>query len=342
MRGRLSLIAAAMAVACSLGAQAAGAPERAREPDLVIYTYDSFVSEWGPAGQVVPPFEAEHGVTVKIVSVGDAGQVLNRLILEKGAPRADVAIGLDNNMLARARAEGVLEPYRPPAAGSLPPEAVFDPTFHLTPYDYGYFAFIVDTQALTDPPDSLEELTDPRFREKIILQDPRTSSPGLGFLLWTVAVYGDGYVDYWKRLAPNILTITEGWDAAYGMFTAGEAPLVLSYTTSPAYHAEHENTTRYQALVFPEGNYLQVEGIGVVRGTGAPALARAFVDYALSKTFQDAIPLTNWMYPVSPAARIPDSFRHAPKPSTTLNLDADLVAGGQERWIAGWLRAVGR
>lgn len=314
----------------------------AAEPDLVIYAYDSFVSEWGPAPKVIPAFEARHGVRVQIVSAGDAGQVLSRAILEKGSPRADVLIGLDNNLLARALDAGVLEPYTPAGAERLQPQAVFDPTFHLTPYDYGYFAFVVDTQKLADPPRSLEDLTDARFRRKILLEDPRTSSPGLGFLLWTIAAYGDRWLDYWKRLSPNILTIAEGWDAAYGMFTAGEAPLVLSYTTSPAYHVEAEKTTRYQAAVFAEGHYAQVEGLGVVRGARHAELARRFVDFALTEAFQKEIPLTNWMYPVVPATPLPQSYTHAPKPPRTLALDATTIAANQERWLSAWARQMTR
>jgi thiamine transport system substrate-binding protein len=341
MSTRFFLLVAALAAASGV-AQAASVPEREKEADLVIYTYDSFVAEWGPGPKVIPAFEARHGVRVEIVSAGDAGQVLSRAILEKDSPRADVLIGLDNNMLARALEAGVLQPYRPAAADRLPREAAFDPSFHLTPYDYGYFSFVVDTQKLSDPPRSLEDLTDPRFRRKILLEDPRTSSPGLGFLLWTIAAYGDRWLDYWQRLSPNILTIAEGWDAAYGMFTAGEAPLVLSYTTSPAYHAEYEKTTRYQAALFPEGHYAQVEGLGITRGARHLELARRFVDFALSDEFQREIPLTNWMYPVIPATRLPDSYRHAPQPPRFLALDAAAIAANQERWLTAWARQMSR
>ncbi len=341
MNWRTPLLIAAFAAAAGI-LSASPNPERDKDPDLVIYTYDSFVAEWGPAPKVIPQFEAKYGVRVQTVSAGDAGQVLSRLILEKDSPRADVVVGLDNNLLARAADAGVLQPYRPAGADKLPPEAVFDPGFRLTPFDYGYFAFVIDTQKLADPPRSLEDLTDPRFRKKIILEDPRTSSPGLGFLLWTVAAYGDRWLDYWQRLSPNILTIAEGWDAAYGMFTSGEAPLVLSYTTSPAYHVENEKTTRYQAAMFPEGHYAQIEGLGVVAGAKHADLARKFVDFALSEAFQKAIPLTNWMYPVIPTTALPDSYRYAPKPQRPLSLDAKTVADNEQRWLAAWARQMGK
>jgi thiamine transport system substrate-binding protein len=323
-------------------AWAAAAPAAEQEAELVIYAYDSFVAEWGPAPQVIPKFEEKHGVKVSVISVGDAGQVLNRAIIEKDDPQADIVVGIDNNMLARALEEDVLQPYRSPNLDRIPERLVFDPSHSVTPFDYGYFAFVYDSQVLEDPPASLEELADPRFRQKVIVEDPRTSSPGLGFLLWTVAVYGEGYLDYWRRLQPNLLTITDGWDTAYGMFTSGEAPLVLSYTTSPAYHVEYEQTERYRALLFAEGNYLQIEGMGIVKGAPHPGLARKFIDFILSEDFQEDIPLTNWMYPVNPGVQLPESFRFAPQPETSLQLPAEEIRRSQERWITDWVRLVSR
>jgi thiamine transport system substrate-binding protein len=318
-----------------------GAPA-AEEQELVIYAYDSFVAEWGPAPKVIPIFEQKYGVKVTVLSVGDAGQVLNRAILEKEDPQADILVGIDNNLLARALEEEVLQPYRSPQLGVVPERLRFDASSSVTPFDYGYFAFVYDSEKLSDPPASLEELTAPRFRKKVIVEDPRTSSPGLGLLLWTVAVYGEGYLDYWSRLKPNLLTITDGWDSAYGLFTSGEAPLVLSYTTSPAYHVEVENTERYRALIFGEGNYLQIEGMGIVRGARHPELARKFIDFTLSPEFQAEIPLTNWMYPVNPAVKTPDSFRFAPQPQRPLSLDAAEIRRNQERWISEWVKLVSR
>lgn len=329
-----------LGLAATLGLHAAPAAEQ--ESSLLIYAYDSFVAEWGPAVRVMPKFEARHGVRVQVLSVGDAGQVLNRAILEKARPQADILVGIDNNLLGRAREEGVLEPYRSANLGRVPEYLRLGEEGTVTPFDYGYFAFVYDSQALSDPPRSLEDLTHPRLRGKIIVEDPRTSSPGLGLLLWTVAVYGEGYLDYWKRLSPNLLTVTEGWDTAYGMFTSGEAPLVLSYTTSPAYHLEYEGSERYRALIFPEGHYLQVEGMGLVRGAPHPKLARAFLDFVLTEEFQGEIPLTNWMYPVDPQVGTPDSFRLAPLPDRTLNLPAEQIRRSQERWIDAWLKVVSR
>ncbi len=334
-------------IICTLGVLLSGALlfvaplfTPAQGADLTIYAYDSFVSEWGPAGKVIPKFEKKYGVNVQVISVGDAGQVLNRAILEKNRPRADIILGIDNNLLAKTLEADLLAPYASPNLSLIPKELVFDSTHHVTPFDHGHFAIVYDSVRLKNPPRSLEELTKSSYRKKLILQDPRTSSPGLGFLLWTIAVYGENYVEYWKRLFPNVLTITEGWDTAYGLFTSGEAPMVLSYTTSPAYHVEYEGTTRYRALVFKEGNYRQIEGMGILENTKNMRLARRFIDYILTEDFQQEIPLTNWMFPVNPSVMLPDSFSYAPRPEKSLSLDTYEIRKNENRWIDGWLGVV--
>jgi thiamine transport system substrate-binding protein len=332
------------AVLGALAAPLSAAPkaEKDEADALVIYAYDSFASEWGPAGKVIPRFEAQAGVKVTVISAGDAGQVLSRAILEKADPRADLIVGIDNNLLQRALEEKVLEPYRSPNLRLAPGELQFDPSHSVTPMDYGYFAVVYDSQKLPDPPASLEDLASRRFRGKLILQDPRTSSPGLGFLLWTIAVYGGQWQEYWRRLQPSILTVADGWDAAYGMFISGEAPLVLSYTTSPAYHLENEKTERYRSALFPEGHYLQVEGVGLLKGAKHPALARAFIDFLLTDAFQSELALTNWMYPVNPAVRLPDSFRLAPRPAKSLSLPAAQIRDNLDDWLSQWARLMSR
>jgi thiamine transport system substrate-binding protein len=312
----------------------------AEDADLVIYTYDSFLAEWGPGPKIIPKFEKKYNVKVQMISAGDAGQVLNRAILEKKKPQADILLGIDNNLLSKALDEDVVVPYKAKNLNMIPEKLIFDKTHHFTPFDYGYFAIVYDTKKITDPPKSLEDLTKPQFKSKLILEDPRTSSPGLGFLLWTIAVYGEHYLDYWKRLQPSILTITEGWDSAYGLFTSGEAPMVLSYTTSPAYHVEYEKTTRYRAAIFKEGNYLQIEGMGIVKGAKHLDLARKFIDFIITDDFQSEIPLTNWMYPVNPNVRTPDSFKYAPKPEKSLSLDPVEIKKNQDKWIKQWLEII--
>ncbi len=294
---------------------------------LVIYAYDSFASEWGLGPLVLPAFEEATGIKVELVAAGDAGQALAKAIAEKSKPRADIILGIDNHLMAKALAAELLEAYKPKAAAAIPAGLVLDGQWRLTPYDWGSFAIIWDSETLAEPPASLEELTRPEYARSLILMDPRTSSPGYGFLAWTKAVYGDSLADYWKRLKPSILTMSPGWDTGYGLFTAGEAPLVLSYTTSPAYHAEYETAGRYRALIFPEGHPIQIEGVGIVKGSKHREAARAFIDFVLSATFQEAVPLGNWMYPIIEDTPLPASFGYAPKPGKDLRVEASSLEG---------------
>lgn len=299
------------------GAREDSAPGRARE--LVVYAYDSFTAEWGPGPELARRFEAGTGYRVTLISCGDAAQVLSRAALERNSPSADVLVGLDNNLAEAARRQGVLDTYKPAGADRIvPPELRLDSDWLLTPYDWGYFAMIFDTASGLKPPESLEDLTRPEYSKKIILMDPRTSTPGVGFLAWTMAVYGEGYREYWTRLKGNILTMAPGWDSGYGLFTSGEAPLVISYTTSPAYHLEFEGSERYRALIFDQGHPMQIEGLGLVKGAKNPEAARAFIDFMLSDEAQSVLPLTQWMYPVSRTVSLPESYRAAPRAGKTL------------------------
>jgi thiamine transport system substrate-binding protein len=309
-----------------LAALLAGCAKPANDA-LVIYAYDSFASEWGLGPLVLPAFEEATGIKVELVAAGDAGQVLAKVIEEKSKPKADIILGIDNHLLPKALAADVLESYKPKDAAKIPASLVLDGQWRLTPFDWGSFAIIWDSEKLANPPGSLEELAKDEYARALILMDPRTSSPGYGFLAWTKAVYGDGLADYWKRLKPSILTMSPGWDTGYGLFTAGEAPLVLSYTTSPAYHAEYETAGRYRALIFPEGHPIQIEGAGIVKGSPRRAAARAFIDFVLSEAFQEAVPLGNWMYPVIEDTPLPASFDFAPKPGKDLRVEAASLEG---------------
>lgn len=291
------------------------------EPALVVYTYDSFVSEWGAAPILGPLFEKATGIKVEFVQKGDGGQLLSALVLERKEPRADLVIGLDNSLAPKALAEDILEPYAAKALAGIPEELRFDPSNRLLPFDYGHFAVIWDSEKLAVPPKSLEELASPAYAKKLILMDPRTSTPGLGFLAWTKAVYGSAWKDYWERLRPNVLAMTPGWDTGYGLFTAGEAPLVLSYATSPAYHKEYDKTERYRALPFAEGHPTQIEAAGLVKGARHKKNAQAFLEFLLSPECQAELPLTQWMLPVNPQAKLPKSFSLALRPERSLSLD---------------------
>lgn len=313
---------------CVASIYATGAKERAQN-EVVVYAYDSFVAEWGAAPEIAKLFEAETGYRVNFVSCGDAAQVLSRAMIEKKAPKADVLLGIDNQLFYKAKDADILQAYKPAGADLLVPKnLLFDGSWLLTPYDWSHFALIWNSTMGVPAPTCLEDLTKDIYRKKIILMDPRTSTPGLGFVSWVAEVYGDKAEDFWKRLKPNILTLAPGWDAGYGLFSAGEAPLVISYTTSPAYHVEYDGTEQFKALIFAEGHPMQVEGAGIVKNAPNLAGAQAFMDFLITKTAQSALPLTQWMYPVNEGVTLPDCYRAAPKaqksfaPKTARELDA--------------------
>ncbi len=314
-----------------------------QEPEVVtVYAYDSFVSEWGPGPVIAEGFTKATGIEVNLVAAGDSGQVLQRAILEKAAPKADVLVGVDNNLLYKALSENVFSAYGSPELGNIDGELLFDGTNHVLPFDYGFFSIIYNTEVISDPPTSLEDLTDPKYEDKLIIMDPRTSSPGLGFLLWTIAEYGDDTAAYWERLKPSLLTVTDGWDTGYGLFTSGEAPMVLSYTTSPAYHVEYEETERYQAAIFPAGHYLQIEGVSLVNGAPNEDGAKQFIDYMLSAEAQDMIPLTNWMYPTHSGITLPASYDFAPMPPSMLTLESGQITAELDSWLEDWTKLMSR
>ena len=311
--------------------------------ELVVYTYDSFVS-WGPAQAIKERFEAMFpDVRLTWVAVGDSSEMLARLIAELrlGATQADVFLGLADVELPRALANEVFLPYDPakiPNLADVPPELLLDPTGHVLPYDHGYVTFVYDSESLPLElvPKSLDDLLRSELRGKIIITDPRTSSPGLSFLLWTIAHYGEGWLDYWRRLIPNLLTITKGWSEAYDLFLAGEAPIVLSYSTDTAYSYIEHGSLRYRVIT-PDGEaYRQVEGMGIVRTTKEPELAHAFLNLVLSPEIQELIPTTQWMFPVNARAKLPAGYEYAVIPEKPVSLDPELVGAKLEEWLDLW------
>ncbi|WP_157018358.1 thiamine ABC transporter substrate binding subunit [Mesorhizobium xinjiangense] len=308
---------------------------------LTVYTYESFTAEWGPGPQVEKAFEAECGCDLEFVAVADGVALLNRVRLEGEATKADIVLGLDTNLTTAAKATGLFAEHNIDTAAITVPGGWSDDVF--VPYDYGYFAVIYDTQQMTTPPGSLKELVEGDAGQKIVIQDPRTSTPGLGLLLWMKAVYGDKAGEAWAELSDRILTVTPGWSEAYGLFTSGEAPMVLSYTTSPAYHMIAEDTERYQAAGFSEGHYLQIELAGLTtRGTENP-LARQFLAFMTGPAFQDVIPETNWMFPAGKTSEPLDpAFSKLVKPQETLLIDAETVEANRQAWVDEWLSAMSR
>lgn len=309
------------------------------KPVLTVYTYDSFAADWGPGPAVKKAFEADCGCELKLVALEDGVSLLNRLRMEGKNSKADVVLGLDNNLLEAATKTGLFAKSGIPADAVKVPGGWKNDVF--VPFDYGWFAFVYDKNKLKNPPKSLKELVESDEKWRVIYQDPRTSTPGLGLLLWMQKVYGDDAPQAWQKLAAKTVTVTKGWSEAYGLFLKGESDLVLSYTTSPAYHIIEEKKANYAAASFSEGHYLQVEVAGRLAGSKQPELADKFLKFMLTPAFQSAIPTGNWMYPVSDVT-LPEGFSTLPKPQTTLEYSAAEVAAQRAGWISEWQRAVSR
>lgn len=312
-------------------------PAAARET-LTVYTYDSFAAEWGPGPKVKEAFEKQCNCTLEWVAPGDGVALLNRLKLEGANTKADVVLGLDTNLTAEARKTGLFGKHGIDVGKARTPVPWTDDYF--MPFDYGHFAVVYDTEVMKEPPKSLDELVNGDPSAKIVLQDPRSSTPGLGFLLWMKSVYGDKAAEAWKKLQPRILTVTPGWSEAYALFTKGEAPMVLSYTTSPAYHAIAENSERYKAAAFAEGHYLQVEVAGLIEASPRKELAKSFLAFMMGPGFQDQIPTNNWMFPAGEtSAPLPPAFDALVKPAKTLLFSPEEVEQNRRAWIDEWLNA---
>ena len=312
----------------------AGSAVAQDKPVLTVYTYDSFVSDWGPGPQIEAAFEAICACDLRFVGAGDGAALLARVRLEGARTRADVVLGLDTNLTAAAAATGIFTAHgMDPVAFDLP-VAWDDPMF--VPYDWGYFAFVYDKELVSNPPDSMAALAASDL--KIVIQDPRSSTPGLGLLLWIKAAHGDEAADIWRALSDNILTVTKGWTEAYGLFLEGEADMVLSYTTSPAYHLIAEQDGSKAAARFVEGHYLQIEVAAKVAASDQPELADQFLRFMVSDAFQSVIPTTNWMYPaVTPKAGLPDGFDTLITPAAALIYSAQDAVGARDEALAEWL-----
>ncbi|MES2665785.1 MAG: thiamine ABC transporter substrate binding subunit [Pseudomonadota bacterium] len=309
----------------------------AETPVLTVLTYDSFVSEWGPGPAIEKAFEATCACDLQFVGAGDGAALLARIQLEGPSSDADVVLGLDTNLTAAATATGLFAPHGITAKTDLP--VPFDDANFL-PFDWGWFAFVYDNTKLTTPPTSFTDLAASDL--KIVIQDPRSSTPGLGLLMWVKAAYGDKAPQIWADLADNIVTVTPGWSEAYGLFLEGEADMALSYTTSPAYHLIAEQDATKSAAPFSEGHYMQVEVAGKLAATDQPALADAFLAFMQTDGFQAVIPTTNWMYPaVTPAAGLPEGFESL-RPATSLLLSATEAQAARDAALAEWQTALSR
>lgn len=319
----------------AVGAVCAATMAGADTPVLNVYTYDSFISEWGPGPAIEAGFEAICACDVQFQSAGDGAALLARLQLEGASTPADVVVGLDTNLAEAARKTGLFAPAVP-AQTTLPVD-FSDANF--IPFDWGWFGFVYDKTKLATPPSSMMELAASDL--KIIIQDPRSSTPGLGLVMWVAAAYGDQAGAVWAQLADNIVTVTPGWSEAYNMFLAGEADMVLSYTTSPAYHLIAEADDSKAAALFSEGHYLQVELAGRLAGSDQPDLADRFLGYLLEDAAQSALITTNWMYPANlPEAGLPAGFETLISPEKTLLFTSQEAEAKRQEVIAQWQNAL--
>ena len=329
--------------------------KKAPQPELVVYAYDSLVAKHGLGPEIFPIFEKQCGCHVKVLPSGDGGQLLSRLQLdaERGKPGAQVVIGLDQHLWDRAK--NLIEPW-----GNWKPRGFekVEADYRVgkngdgfLPFDYGVFAFMADELGLKksklETPKKILDLLAPEWKRNIILEDPRTSTPGLAFLLYVESVFGERaeskVEDFWKKLSTQWLTLAPGWDGAYGLFLRQEAPLVWSYTTSQAYHVEHGDTQgRYKAVLFEEGQPIQIEGAALVKNSfkdeASRSRAQAFLEFLISPEVQNRIPKTNWMLPVLKGTPLPVSFQKLPQPKKIYRIESN--AAQVTRSLGKWSHTV--
>jgi len=305
---------------------------------LTIYTYASFVSEWGPGPIIKKKFEDKFKIHLEFVTVDSAATLLTKVILEGSSTKADIVLGLDMNLLDEANKSNLFFKHSLEHLINIIDLPIDWKSENFVPYNYGYFAFVYNNKKFTNPPNSMEELIN-NTDARIVIQDPRTSTPGLGLLTWIKAIYGNKAGDAWEKLNKKIISVTKGWtDAYYNIFLAGEADMVLSYTTSPAAHIMFENNYDYSAINFSEGNYITIEFAGILKSSKNKLLAKKFLRFMLTEDFQSIIPLTNIMYPVIKINDLPEAYKSLEIPKV-LQIDPTIINTNKEDWIEEWLNA---
>ena len=318
---------------------------------LVVLTNDSF----DIGKEIIAQFEKDNNASVTIQKAGSSGQVLNRAILEKGNPSGDLLYGVDNTFLSRALREEIFIKYKSGQINNIPAQFILDDTFHVSPVDYGYVNINYDIAYLDDkglaPPASLEVLTQPEWDGRLVVENPATSTPGLAFLIATVSYFGEDddydYLDFWAGLKKNNVAVKEGWSEAY--YTdfskyGGDRPLVVSYATSPAaelFFSEgaYEVPPTGNVLV-DKATFLQIEGIGILKGTKNESLAKKFIDFVLDLPFQEDIPGRMFVYPVNSKAQTPDYYQYAEVPTAPSDISAATIDAKRDKWIDAWTSVV--
>ena len=332
-----------------LGTLAACAPTAEGPRTLTVMTHDSFaVSE-----EVAAAFEAEQNVELVFLKLGDAGEATNKAVLAAGQPLADVFYGVDNTFLSRALEGDIFEPYQSPLLDLIPDEFELDPEHRALPVDYGDVCLNYDKAYFEErgiaPPADLEDLFRPEYKSLLVVENPATSSPGLAFLLATIGHFGEtGYLDFWQGLVDNDVKVVNDWETAY--YTefsrwGGERPIVVSYGSSPPvemiYAEQPLEEPPTAAIVADESCFRQIEFVGILKGSQNRALAEAWVDFMLSPTFQEDLPLQMFVFPVNPQAQLQAEFvDYLAVPETTAKVSPADIAAHREEWIDAWTQLV--
>ncbi len=334
----LALFLTALLAACSPGPRT-----------LTVMTHDSFAI----SDEVLAAFEEKYNVKVQFIEAGDTGTAVNKAILSKDNPLADVFYGVDNTFLSRALSEGIFEAYDSPLLKEIPDEFQLDPENRVLPVDYGDVCLNYQISYFEEhnlaPPETLEDLLKPEYADLLVVENPATSSPGLAFLFATIARFGEnGYLDYWRGLVANGVKVVNDWETAY--YTefsqwGGERPIVVSYGSSPPFEvifAEEPMDTPPTAVVTgPESCFRQIEFVGILKGTRNRRLARKWVDFMLSTQFQEDIPLQMYVFPVNPNAQLDETFqKYLAVPEQPAVLDPTIIASSRETWISNWTAVV--
>lgn len=328
--------------------------ETAEEPEalattITLMTHDSFeISE-----EVLEEFQNENNVQVKFLEAGDTGTALNRAILAKEAPLADVFYGVDNTFLSRALAEGIFDVYQSPLLDEIPDEFELDPEYRALPVDYGdvclnYEKAYFEESGL-EPPSNLKDLLEPEYKGLLVVENPATSSPGLAFMLATIVNFGEeGWLDYWRGLVENDVMVVNGWETAYyGEFSqsGGTRPIVVSYGSSPPvevlFAEESIEEAPTAAVTADESCFRQIEFVGILRGTDKREKAQKWIDFMLSTKFQEDMQLQMFVFPVNENAKLGETFqRFVTIPDETAEMSPEAIAKNREEWIAAWTETV--
>ena len=330
---------------------AACAPRPAEPTVLTVMTHDSFAA----SEPVVQAFEQQTGAHLQVLPSGDAGTALNRAILAREQPLADVFYGVDNTFLSRALDEDIFEAYNSPMLEAIPAFFDLDPTHRALPVDYGdvclnYDRSYFDAHALPVP-DRLEDLADPAYHGLLVVENPATSSPGLAFLLATIGHFGeDGYLDYWRALRENDVLVVNDWEAAYngefsGASALGTRPLVVSYGSSPPFEVIYADPPVSEpgtdAITADDTCFRQIEFVGILKGTAHRRLAQQWIDFMLSVAFQEDMPLQMFVFPVNPQAKLDPVFEaFMAVPAHPAQVEAQAIAAHREQWIEAWTEVV--